>query len=185
LTTATIVSGNAPVDVPEVLQSMSGQDRQLYTLARRAPWLLRLLLWKIAGDARKDPQGILKLFTGLSAPDQAAMAQADLQKVLQGMVEGAFQSGTRGVAWDWKLEALPWGFPLEEVRMPVALWHGEQDHLVPVEHGRYMARALPRCQARFVPDEGHVSLIANHFEEILQVALCSNSPFLAADLTAP
>ncbi len=160
------------MDIPEVIQSMSDQDRQLYAFARRAPWLLRLLLWKIAGDARKDPNSILKLFSEVSSPDQAALAQPDIQKVLQGMVAGAFQSGTRGVAWDWKLEALPWGFPLDAIRMPVALWHGEQDRLVPAAHGRYMARSLPKCQARFLPDEGHVSLISNHFEEILQVALC-------------
>jgi pimeloyl-ACP methyl ester carboxylesterase len=171
LTAAGIISGNAPVEVPEVINSMTGQDRQLYTFARRANWLLRLLLWKIASDARKDPNSIMSLFARLAAPDQAILKEADIQKLLSGMVNGAFQSGTRGVAWDWKVEALPWGFAVSDIRMPVSLWHGEADRLVPVAHGRYMASALPNCQAHFVEGEGHISLIANHYEEILKEVL--------------
>ncbi|MEW5871431.1 MAG: alpha/beta hydrolase [Chloroflexota bacterium] len=171
LRAACIISGNAPVEITEVHASMSAQDRQLYWLARHANGALRLLLGKIAGDARKDPNSVLSLFSEVSAPDQAALQQADIQKVLQGMVSGAFQSGTRGVAWDWKLEALPWGFNLSEIEMPVVLWHGEEDRLVPPAHGHYMAKALPDCQAHFVPAEGHVSLIARHYEEILKSIL--------------
>jgi hypothetical protein len=37
----------------------------------------------------------------------------------------------------------------------VRLWHGEQDHFVPVEHARAVAAALPRCTARFNADDGH------------------------------
>lgn len=174
LRAAGIISGNAPVEIAEVRASMSAQDRQLYWLARHANGALRLLLGKIAGEARKHPNSILSLFSQVAAPDQAALQQADIQKVLQGMVSGAFQSGTRGVAWDWKLEALPWGFDLGEVKMPVRLWHGEEDRLVPPAHGRYMAKALPNCQARFVPGEGHVSLIARYYEEILKGMLERN-----------
>ena len=171
LPSATIISGNAPMDVPEAAGSMTTQDRQLYTLARRAPWLLRLLLWQIARGARKDPQSIFKLFAEVSPPDRAALEQPEIRQLLADMVAGAFQSGTRGVAWDWKLEALPWGFPLSDVRMPVAVWHGEQDRLVPVEHGCYMASALPLAQPHIVPYEGHISLISRHYEAILRTAL--------------
>jgi hypothetical protein len=47
----------------------------------------------------------------------------------------------------------------------------EEDTLVLVAHGRYMAGALPHCHAHFVPDEGHISLIADHYEQILEEIL--------------
>jgi pimeloyl-ACP methyl ester carboxylesterase len=83
------------------------------------------------------------------------------------MVVGAFERGTRGVALDWKLEARPWGFSLQEVRMPVHIWHGEQDELQPIRQGQIMANALPNARAKFYPNEGHISLFVNHYDELL------------------
>ena len=168
LTTASIVSGNCPYDLPGAKESLSKQDSQLYGMADKIPWLFRLMLWKIASDARKNPASVLSLFTDISEPDQAALAQPDIQRLFGEMVVGAFQQGTRGAALDWKLEARPWGFSLQEVQMPVSIWHGEQDKIVDVGQGRIMAEALPNAQARFYPNEGHVSLIANHYEELLR-----------------
>ena len=34
--------------------------------------------------------------------------------------------------------------------------------------GRNIARAIPDCRARFVPDEGHVSLIDRYVADILR-----------------
>ncbi len=172
---AALVSANAPVQAPEVAQAMGSQDRQLYTLARYAPWLLRLLLGNIARNARKDPQSILSLFSELCEADRALLAAPGGLQWLSEMVLGAFQQGTRGVAWDWKLEARPWGFPLEEIRVPVHVWHGESDTLVPLANGQYLAKAIPNCQAHFVPGEGHMSLLSNHFEEIVR-------PLVGADM---
>lgn len=168
LTAACIISGNAPVEIPEVIHSMTGQDRLLYLLARRFNGLLRLLLAKIAADARKNPSSVLALFGQLSSPDKAALEQEETKLMLQGMVQGAFHSGTRGAAWDWRLEALPWGFKVADIQMPVSLWHGEEDTLVPLAHGRYMADALPNCQAHFIPGEGHISLATRYYEQILR-----------------
>ena len=30
-----------------------------------------------------------------------------------------------------------------------------------------MANSIPNCQAEFLPDEGHISLLVNHADEIL------------------
>ena len=165
---AALVSANAPVQAPEVAQAMGSQDRLLYTLARYAPWLLRLLLSSIARNARKDPQSVLSLFSELCEADRTLLAAPGGLQTLSEMVLGAFQQGTRGVAWDWKLEALPWGFPLAEIHVPTSVWHGESDTLVPLANGQYLAQAIPNCQAHFMPDEGHMSLLSNHYLEILR-----------------
>jgi hypothetical protein len=43
--------------------------------------------------------------------------------------------------------------------------------------GRYLAENLPNCRAHFCEDEGHISLIYNQLESILQ-------PFLAQRVQA-
>lgn len=171
LAKALIVSGNAPVQVPEVFRAMSKQDRLLYFLARRANGILGLLVGKIAVDARKDPTSALSLLAELSEPDRNALKEIATQKLMQGMVAGAFQSGTRGVTWDWRLEALPWGFSPAEIEMPVSIWHGEADTLVPMAHARYLARVIPHSQAHFIPGEGHISLATKYYGQLLQDAL--------------
>ena len=88
------------------------------------------------------------------------------------MVVGAFQQGTHGAALDWKLEARSWGFLLQEIRMPVHIWHGEQDKIVAVGQGYMMAKTAPNALAKFYPNDGHVSLSVNHYEELLGAIVC-------------
>jgi pimeloyl-ACP methyl ester carboxylesterase len=167
ITAAGIISGTCPYDLPGAKETLSKRETQLYALADKAPWLLRLMLWKVARDARKNFSSVLSLFTDVSEPDKVALSQPDVQRMFGEIVVGAFERGTRGVALDWKLEARPWGFSLQEVRIPVHIWHGEQDEIQPIGQGQIMANALPNARAKFYPNEGHISLIMNHYEELL------------------
>ena len=49
-----------------------------------------------------------------------------------------------------------WGFALADVRVPVHLWYGDADSIVPVQHGEHMARRLPEARLRIRPEEGHL-----------------------------
>jgi pimeloyl-ACP methyl ester carboxylesterase len=51
--------------------------------------------------------------------------------------------------------------------MPVHIWHGEQDELLPIRQGQIMSNALPNARAKFYPNEGHISLFVNHYDELL------------------
>jgi len=53
--------------------------------------------------------------------------------------------------------------------MPVHLWHGEVDRDTPIAMGRSLAAAIPKSQAHFYPDEGHLSVFVNHVQNILNV----------------
>ena len=171
LTTATIVSGTAPFDMPGVRETLSKQDRQVYGMADKMPWLFRLMLWKIARDARKDPASILSLFTELSEVDKAVLARPNVTRTFGQMVVEAFRQGTRGAALDWTLEARPWGFSLQEIRMPVNIWHGEDDKLLSIEQARIQAKAIPDARVKFYPNEGH-TLFVNRLDELLSTVVC-------------
>ena len=65
--------------------------------------------------------------------------------------------------------ASSWDFRAQDIRVPVHLWHGEGDTNAPLAMGRYMAATIPNSRASFYPGEGHLSLMAKHIEEILNV----------------
>ncbi len=169
LTTATIVSGTAPFDLPGVKQTLSKQDRMLYGTAVKVPWLFRLELWKIARDVKKNPASILSLFAELCESDKAVLAQPNVNRMMEQTVPEAFRQGTQGADHDLTIEARPWGFSLHDITMPVNVWHGEAD-IVPVEQARIMAQAIPNAHTRFFPSEGHL-LFVTHFEEVLNAVV--------------
>ena len=106
---------------------------------------------------------------GMPPQDKEVLTCAETGQALLETTQESWRGGLRGTAWDATLAARPWGFKLEEINMQVHLWHGEADRNVPVTMARYAAAKLPHCQAHFYPDEGHISLLAHHLEEVFSV----------------
>ena len=52
-----------------------------------------------------------------------------------------------------------WGFDPSQIQVPVAIWQGGQDRMVPFAHGQWLAAEIPTAQAHLYADEGHLSLI--------------------------
>ena len=48
-------------------------------------------------------------------------------------------------------------------------------HDVPVEHGRYLARAIPNCHATIYADDAHLSVPLNHQKAILGALATASS----------
>jgi pimeloyl-ACP methyl ester carboxylesterase len=57
---------------------------------------------------------------------------------------------------------------------PVVIWHGTDDTLVPIAHGRWLAEHVNGARAHLVDGEGHISIGVNHFErmvdELMEIA---------------
>lgn len=51
-----------------------------------------------------------------------------------------------------------WGFELEEIRVPTALWQGSEDKMVPFTHGEWFAKHLPQATVHLEAGEGHLSI---------------------------
>jgi pimeloyl-ACP methyl ester carboxylesterase len=76
----------------------------------------------------------------------------------------------RSMVDDYEVCRRPWGFEPGEVTVPVVLWHGLRDHLVPVRHALRLAGALPACATRLEPGAGHF-FFARRLSEILESVL--------------
>jgi len=79
----------------------------------------------------------------------------------------AWRASARGIMADAEIYARAWGFRLEDVDVPVRLWHGKQDRAFSVRLAEEVAQRLPNCQAHFIDNEGHYSLPIRHVREIL------------------
>ena len=79
----------------------------------------------------------------------------------------AWRGSAEGVMADAQIYAQPWGFSLEDVHVPVRLWHGTQDRAFSVHLAEEVVKRLPNCKARFIENAGHYSLAIRHMREIL------------------
>ncbi|MDP9237345.1 MAG: alpha/beta hydrolase [Chloroflexota bacterium] len=99
--------------------------------------------------------------------DRAVMKRRDVREAFMEEVREALRPGGRAMAQDLVLFSRPWGFTPSDVgAVPVRLWHGDTDKVVPVSIGRYFSREIPGCQATFVAGGGHMMII-DHAAEIM------------------
>lgn len=49
-----------------------------------------------------------------------------------------------------------WGFALDDVRVPVRWWHGDDDHIVPFKHGQHCVDRLPDATMTTIDGESHL-----------------------------
>jgi pimeloyl-ACP methyl ester carboxylesterase len=132
--------------------------RQLFRLVQpflsfRAPVRLRPLLLKML---------LLRPCDAASLRDDAAF-----EAIFESQ-RRAWRGSAEGVLVDARIYAEPWGFAMEDVRVPVRLWHGIDDRAFAVRLAKEIANRFPNCKSRFIQSEGHYSLPIRHMREILQ-----------------
>lgn len=101
---------------------------------------------------------LASMATLLPPVDRAVLTGEVGHDMLTSMRE-ALRTGVDGWLDDDLAFVAPWGFDLAEVGVPVSLWHGSEDLMVPIAHGAWLADRLPRVTAHLADDEGHLSIV--------------------------
>jgi pimeloyl-ACP methyl ester carboxylesterase len=175
ITRAALVSSTCSFDLPGAKATANREDRLVYPVARWMPWLLRLLLGKFTRDARRDPTALFSVLPKLGPADQEILAGEDFRRVFARDLAEAFRQGGRGLALDYTLEARPWGVPLSQIRVPIEIWHGEDDRLVSPQASRILASVLPDATTHFVPGAGHLLDASDHAKDVLRSVLSGSA----------
>lgn len=115
---------------------------------------------------RATPENVIDAFQSNLCPvDAAVLTTGFANFVIRSVHEGI---GERRSGWveDEMAFTKPWGFDLSQIRIPVLLMHGEQDQMVPVSHGKWLASKIPNVDARFLPNDGHLTLSARRIPDV-------------------
>lgn len=122
-----------------------------------------------AGAELKTLQGAdlaASLGTLMSDVDKEALT-TDFANMVAASFRGSVERGIEGWIEDDLAFVADWGFSLADIKIPVAIWHGAQDRMVPLTHGKWQASQIPGVQAHLVPDEGHLSIPIRFLDEIV------------------
>lgn len=88
-----------------------------------------------------------------------------------------FREGLRESYWGWFDDDMafvhPWGFELDEIRVPVHVWQGRHDRMVPYAHGQWLAGHVPTAVPHLSDDQGHLSLAVDSLGWILDELVAS------------
>ncbi|WP_127501795.1 alpha/beta fold hydrolase [Actinoplanes solisilvae] len=166
---ASVIAGVAPHDAAGLdwLAGMGDENIAEFQAAAQGVRVLDTFLTAMAdGLARVSADDVIAAFGDLlSEVDKKALDDG-----LAGyLAESSRYSVSAGIA-GWREDDLAfssdWGFPLTDVRVPVAVWQGEQDRMVPPAHGHWLAAHVPGAEVHLLPAEGHLSLITGIDEVI-------------------
>ncbi len=61
----------------------------------------------------------------------------------------------------------PWGVDLAAIDVPVTVWQGSADLMVPFAHGEWLAAHVPGARSRLLDGDGHLSIIVGRADEIV------------------
>ena len=103
---------------------------------------------------------------GLASDVDKAALTGEFGEFTAESFRAAVSSGAEGWLEDDLAFVNYWGFELSAIQVPVALWQGSEDLMVPPAHGRWLATNMPRARTHFVDGEGHISLL-RHADEVL------------------
>ena len=170
LTSVGVVSSAAPSDAPGVFEGMSRTNHFFMRLAWRLPWLSRLNLRLLAKVIRRDPARYIDAMQyKVDAVDRAILARPEIRRMLVEDFAEAVRTGADGMVGDMSANhGRPWGFELGEIAAHVHFWFCELDRSVPAAMGRYLAGAIPGCEATFVSNAGHLWVLV-HLREVLEI----------------
>ena len=142
-----IVGGAVPMAGLETARGLLPLYRWMLVLHRSRPQLLRRLfcmarpILALRSPVRLRPL-LLKMLM-LRPCDAESLRDAAAFEAIFESQRRAWRGSAEGVMTDAQIYAQPWGFSLEDVHVPVRLWHGKQDRAFSFHLAEEVAKRLP------------------------------------------
>lgn len=164
---AATLSGAGPVDAPGATDDMIPLNKFGFTFGQYIPWpVARAITGIVFHERCTDPAKAFDNDKTRPPADQTIMDRPEIRELCITTEVEAFKPGMKGMAWDVRLITRPWGFKLEDIIVPVHIWHGTVDNVTSVRMAQYMASKIPNSKLTVCPGEGHMLLIPR-WEDIL------------------
>jgi len=161
---ATCLVGGAPLGDPglrqdEWLAGMDDENVKEFGWAFAGEEVLTRELEVVDAQVKErvavDPSNVLEGFE-LSESDQAALSRPEFRQIVRESTAEHSVNGVGGWVDDDLAFIHPWGFDVTAISVPVLVWYGRSDVLVPPMHGDWLAANVPGCLVK-TDDTGHLS----------------------------
>jgi pimeloyl-ACP methyl ester carboxylesterase len=167
---AATIAGVAPYDAQDLDWTAGMGESNLieYPLAARDPdELLRWMRPQVEALGAVEPNEIVSELRSVISEVDEAQLTGPFGELMATSFHRAFHAGP----WGWFDDDLafvrPWGFELPSIGVPVSVWQGRQDLMVPFAHGEWLVEHIPTARSRLRPEHGHLSLAVGSMGEIL------------------
>ena len=163
----TIVGSPAPFETEVMQKYISAEFKPLYELS--------------AADYPAAVQQVSQLVNSLDTfleilqatlpPSDKALFEQDSfhQHYLESLTL-ATTHGVNGIVNDLRNLTLPWQFNLEDIQLPIDIWHGREDKSFGFAIAEYLSNTLKSTSTHFLNNNGHYFLF-NQWREILGYAI--------------
>jgi pimeloyl-ACP methyl ester carboxylesterase len=159
----------APADAEDLdwMAGMGVQNLEGVAAQRQGPAAFETYLRREADNLLAvEPAQLVEALQSLLTPVDAAVLSGELADYLADSMRDAIRDSLDGWRDDDLAVFKPWGFAVEDIRLPVLLWHGVHDRFVPPAHGEWLASRIPGVDARISEEDGHLTLLARRIPQV-------------------
>ncbi len=150
-------AGQGPENVEEFNAALAGAQALEEYLEREAPPLRQAT----------SPEELISTMEGLLPPVDREALTGDYAASVIASMHRSVSSGIWGWFDDDMAFLRDWGFSLDQIEVPIALWQGGQDRMVPFGHGEWLAARMPKARPHLLEDHGHLSVAVSSYDEVL------------------
>ncbi len=173
---AVTIGGVAPwrAEGLDFLAGMAPENHDEFAAALAGEEVLRLFLeaGQMALTGASGAQLAAAMGELMSEPDRRAMT-GEYAEFLAGQIHAALGNGVDGWLDDDLAFTADWGFALDRITVPVGVFQGLEDRFVPPGHAQWLAAHVPGAVLVPLEGEGHLSVEARRWEDVLDWLLSS------------
>jgi len=158
---AGVLAGVAPYDAEglDFLEGMGPENvRDFDAAAQGRAALAPYIDEQVAGMADVTATDVADSLGQLVDDVDRAATTGEMAEYLAESFRRASLQGSGGLLEDNLVMVRQWGFDVGDIAVPVSVWQGSHDLMVPFAHGQWLAAHVPAARVHLFDDEGHISL---------------------------
>jgi pimeloyl-ACP methyl ester carboxylesterase len=148
-----VICGLGPIDILGQ-EGLSNEEKTCL----QGPEFTRAYITQLANMVNADPDRFTAYYiSNLPKLDRELISDDLVPVVKQFAIEAARQ--VEGMIDDYVIFGQTWNIPLQKIHVPVAFWHSEADHIVPIRHAEYLASLIPNAELHRMQDYDHTGSV--------------------------
>jgi pimeloyl-ACP methyl ester carboxylesterase len=171
---AALLSSSVPLDAYGTTRGLTAEDRGFLFLSRRAPWLAGAIM-KVSIVNASNTRLLKAVMRSFPQADRNVITEWGPPELALSFLRESVRQGPAGCIQDYRIFGDPWGFALEEIRVPVQIWEGGDDPTGPPGYRAFLHAHIAGSTVTVVPGEGHLSLLPHQAPAIFDALLGGHS----------